>query len=135
MRYGFVWDIAPRHYNQSVDDPLNAPSRPLRQRADPHPQRIRGPALPRADFNDTMGATVHGGPNVRYSVFKPCSRVKSAEACVVVNFDKTPQTRCRELDGSSEEWRLQRRSMPTAPQPYRFGFTIPPHRLAVVVKQ
>ena len=25
MRYGFVWDLAPRHYNDSVDEPLTRP--------------------------------------------------------------------------------------------------------------
>ena len=25
MRYGLVWDLAPRHYNDSVDEPLTRP--------------------------------------------------------------------------------------------------------------
>lgn len=134
MRYGFVWDIAPRHYNQSVDDPLTHPlaryvSELIRIRKEYADLLFLG------RFNDTMGATVHGGPNVRYSVFKPLQPGKSAEACVVVNFDKTPQTVVVSLDGFSGKVEVATPFHADRPATLPIRLTIPPHRLAVVVKQ
>ena len=120
MRYGFVWDLAPRHYNASVDEPL---TRPLARYVS-ELIRIRkqyADLLFLGRFNDTMGATVDGGANVRYSVFKPLQAGKSGEACVVVNFDSTPQTVTVSLDGVSGTCRWQRRSMPIEPQPCPSG--------------
>jgi hypothetical protein len=134
MRYGFVWDLAPRHYNESVDEPL---TRPLARYVS-ELIRIRkqyADLLFLGRFNDTMGATVDGGANVRYSVFKPLQAGKSGEACVVVNFDSTPQTVTVNLDGVSGSVQVATpfHADRTAALPVRL--TIPPHQLAVVVKQ
>jgi hypothetical protein len=86
-------------------------------------------------FNDTMGATVHGGANVRYSVFKPLQAGKSGEACVVVNFDATPQTVDVSLDGLSGSVEVATPFRPDRPATLPVRLTIPPHQLAVVVKQ
>jgi Domain of unknown function (DUF6259) len=134
MRYGLVWDVAPRHYTASADELL---TRPLARYVS-ELIRIRkeyADLLFLGRFNDTMGATVHGGANVRYSVFKPLEAGKSGEACVVVNFDTVPQTVDVSLDGLSGNVKV---AMPfhadqTETLPVRI--TIPPHRLAVVVKQ
>ncbi len=134
MRYGFVWDLAPRHYNESVDEPL---TRPLARYVS-ELIRIRkqyADLLFLGRFNDTMGATVDGGANIRYSVFKPLQAGKSGEACVVVNFDSTPQTVTVNLDGVSGSVQVATpfHADRTAALPVRL--TIPPHQLAVVVKQ
>ncbi len=133
MRYGFVWDLAPRHYNASVDEPL---TRPLARYVS-ELIRIRkqyADLLFLGRFNDTMGATVHGGAYVRYSVFKPLEAGKSGEACVVVNFDTTPQTVTVNLDGVSGSVQVATpfHADRTANLPVQL--TIPPHQLVVVVK-
>jgi hypothetical protein len=134
MRYGFVWDVAPRHYDESVDEPLTRPfARYVSELI-----RIRKQYADLLFFerlNDTMGATVHGGTNVRYSVFKPLQLGKSGEACVVVNFDTTPQTVDVSLDGLSGDVEIARPFQPvqTAALPVRL--TIPPHQLAIVVQR
>jgi hypothetical protein len=68
MRYGLVWDLAPRHYNDSADEILTAPlaryvSELIRIRKQYEDLLFYG------RFSDTMGATVRGGENIRYSVF------------------------------------------------------------------
>lgn len=134
MRYGFVWDLAPRHYNDSVDEPL---TRPLARYVS-ELIRIRkeyADLLFLGRFNDTMGATVQGGPNVRYSVFKPLQSGKSGEACVVVNFDTTPQSVDVTLDGLSGDVVVARPFQPDQTVTLPVHLTIPPHQLAVVVKQ
>jgi hypothetical protein len=133
MRYGLVWDLAPRHYTASADEPLTRPlSRYVSELI-----RIRkqyADLLFLGRFNDTMGATVEGGANIRYSVFKPLQANKSGEACVVVNFDATPQTVTVSLDGLSGSVNVAApfQSDRTAMLPVQL--TIPPHQLAVVVK-
>lgn len=134
MRYGLVWDMAPRHYNESVDEPL---TRPLSQYVS-ELIRIRkqyADLLFLGRFNDTMGATVHGGANVRYSVFKPLQAGKSGEACVVVNFDATPQTVDVSLDGFSGNVKVATPFHADRIATLPVQLTIPPHQLAVVVKQ
>ena len=69
MRYGLVWDLAPRHYNDSVDEQLTRPlakyvSELIRIRKQYEDLLFFG------RFNDMLGATVQGGPDIRYSVFK-----------------------------------------------------------------
>ncbi len=134
MRYGFVWDLAPRHYNESVDEPLTRPfARYVSELI-----RIRKQYADLLFFgrlNDTMGAKVHGGANIRYSVFKPLQLGKSGEACVVVNFDTTSQTVDVSLDGLSGNVEIARPFHPvqTAALPVRL--TVPPHQLVVVVKR
>jgi hypothetical protein len=134
MRYGFVWDLAPRHYNESVDEPL---TRPLARYVS-ELIRIRkeyADLLFFGRFNDTMGATVEGGSNVRYSVFKPSKSGAPGEACVVVNFGATPQSVNVHLGGLSGEVTVatpfhadQRATLPAR-------LSIPAHSLAVVVKR
>lgn len=142
MRYGFVWDLAPRHYNASVDEEL---TRPFAQYVS-ELIRIRkeyADLLFLGRFNDTMGATVHAGPNVRYSVFKPLKSSKSGEteaannkeACVVVNFDTTPQTVEVNLDGISGDVKIATPFHADQSATLPVSLTIPPHQLAVVVKQ
>ncbi|HKN21839.1 MAG TPA: DUF6259 domain-containing protein [Terracidiphilus sp.] len=134
MRYGLVWDLAPRHYTASVDEPLMRPlSRYVSELI-----RIRkqyADLLFLGRFNDTMGATVDGGANIRYSVFKPLLANQSGEACVVVNFDATPQTVTVSFDGLSGDVQVATpfHADRTATLPVQL--TIPPHQLAVVVKQ
>ncbi len=133
MRYGFVWDMAPRHYSESVDEPL---TRPLARYVS-ELIRIRkqyADLLFLGRFNDTMGATVHGGPNIRYSVFKHLEPDKSGEACVVVNFDRTPQTVTVSLDGLSGSVEVATPFQADRQATLPVQLTIPPHQLAVVVK-
>lgn len=134
MRYGLVWDLAPRHYGESVDEPLTRPlaryvSELIRIRKDYAELLFFG------RFNDTRDATVHAGANVRYSVFRQLQVGKKGEACVVVNFDTAPQTVEVNLDGMSGNVEIVTpfHADRSATLPVRL--TIPPHRLAVVVKQ
>jgi hypothetical protein len=83
MRYGLVWAMQPRHYNDSMDEPLTRPlSRYVRELI-----RIRNKhkdLLFHGRFRDTIGAEVKAGPSVRFSVFE--GMVESGKACIVVNF-------------------------------------------------
>ena len=85
LRYGLVWDLAPRHYTDSMDEALTRPlSRYVSELI-----RIRkqyGSLLFHGRFNDTMGATVTGDSDIRFSVFKPMEPGSPGQACVVVNF-------------------------------------------------
>lgn len=134
MRYGLVWDMAPRHYTASVDEPLTRPlSRYVSELI-----RIRkqyADLLFFGRFNDTVGAAVRGGTNIRYSVFRPFEAGKSGEACVVVNFDDTPQTVTVSLDGRSGSVQVATPFHGDRVATLPVQLTIPPHQLAVVVKQ
>ncbi|MGA2531470.1 MAG: DUF6259 domain-containing protein [Candidatus Aminicenantales bacterium] len=83
MRYGLVWAMQPRHYNDSMDEPLTRPlSRYVQELI-----RIRNKhktLLFHGRFRDTLGAEVKAGPEVRYSVFEGLDT--PGKACVVVNF-------------------------------------------------
>ncbi|HEV2577443.1 MAG TPA: DUF6259 domain-containing protein [Acidobacteriaceae bacterium] len=134
MRYGFVWDLSPLHYTTSVDNPL---TRPLARYVS-ELIRIRkeyADLLFFGRFNDRMGATVHGGPNVRYSVFKPLKAGQSGEACVVVNFDTTPQTVDVNLDGASGQVEVATPFHADHAETLPVRLTIPPQQLAVIVKR
>jgi hypothetical protein len=89
MRYGLVWAVQPRHYNDSMDEPLTRPlSRYVQELI-----RIRSKhkeLLFFGRFRDTLGAQVTGGANVRYSVFEGLD--KPGKACVVVNFGNEEET-------------------------------------------
>ncbi len=89
MRYGLVWAVQPRHYNESMDEPLTRPlSRYVRELI-----RIRSKhqdVLFFGRFRDTRGAEVKAGPDVRYSVFEGMD--KPGKACVVVNFGDSAET-------------------------------------------
>ena len=83
MRYGLVWAVQPRHYNDSMDEPLTRPlSRYVKELI-----RIRGKhkeLLFHGRFRDTVGAEVKAGKEVRYSVFEGMD--KPGKACVIVNY-------------------------------------------------
>ena len=84
MRYGFVWAMAPWHYNASMDEAVTQPlSRYVGELI-----RIRkkhADILFTERFMDTIGATVKCGENSRFSVFEPMNN-KTRKAVVVVNF-------------------------------------------------
>jgi hypothetical protein len=83
MRYGLVWAVQPRHYNDSMDEPLTRPLSKYVQEL----IRIRAKhkdLLFLGRFCDTRGAEVKGGEHVRYSVFEGMD--SPGKACVVVNF-------------------------------------------------
>jgi hypothetical protein len=134
MRYGLVWDLAPRHYYDSVDEPL---TRPLsRYVSELIRIREKYPSLLfNGRFDDTMGATVRGGADIRYSVFEPLHSNQAARACVIVNFGDTPESAEVQLDGITGDVFVATpfRADRTAALPVQL--TIPPHQLAVVVKQ
>jgi len=84
MRYGFVWALAPRHYNDSMDE---AATRPL-SRYVSELIRIRKRhrhILFDGRYCDTEGADVRGGKWVRHSVHQ--SLDGRGKASVVVNYD------------------------------------------------
>ena len=89
MRYGLVWAVQPRHYNDSMDEALTRPlSRYVQELI-----RIRSKhkdVLFFGRFRDTLGAEVKGGKSVRYSVFEGMD--KPGKACVVVNFGDDEET-------------------------------------------
>ncbi len=88
MRYGFVWALAPRHYNSSMDDPLTRPlSRYVQQLI-----RIRKEypgLLFHGRFVDTEGATATANAMVRYSVFEGMHD-STHKGVVVVNYGSSP---------------------------------------------
>ncbi len=135
MRYGMVWDLAPRHYNDSVDDPL---TRPLARYVS-ELIRIRkeyANLLFYGRFNDTTGATVKGGgPYIRYSVFDPFHSGNSGRACVIVNFGNSPASVEVNLDGMTGNVRIAAPFQADRTDSLPVRMTIPPDRLAVVVKQ
>jgi hypothetical protein len=89
MRYGLVWAVQPRHYNDSMDEHLTQPlSRYVQELI-----RIRAKhkdVLFFGRFRDTRGAEVKGGDHVRYSVFEGLDA--PGKACVVVNFGNEEET-------------------------------------------
>jgi hypothetical protein len=134
MRYGLVWDLAPRHYNDSADEPL---TRPL---ADYVSQLIKirkqfEDLLFFGRFNDTMGATVEGGPDIRYSVFKSMNPDNKDVASVVVNFGDTPESASIHMDGMSGDVTVAAPDQPDRQAALPLQVSIPPHRLVVVVKR
>jgi hypothetical protein len=83
MRYGLVWAVQPRHYNDSMDEPLT------RRLSEYVRELIRIRAKHRdllflGRFRDTLGAEMKAGKDVRYSVFEGMD--KPGKACVVVNY-------------------------------------------------
>ena len=90
MRYGLVWALAPRHYNDAVDEPLT------RRLARYVHELIRirkrhEDVLFLGRFLDTRGATVRGGgKQPRYSVFESLDGRR--KGCVVVNHDNRPMS-------------------------------------------
>jgi hypothetical protein len=85
MRYGMVWALAPRHYHDSIDEPLTRPLARYVQEL----IRIRSKhreVLFHGRFRDTLGAEVRGHPDLRYSVFRSTQEKEARQACVVVNY-------------------------------------------------
>jgi hypothetical protein len=134
MRYGMVWALAPRHYNDSADESL---TRPLAQYV-AELIRIRKqfePLLFFGRFNDAMGATVKGGADIRYSVFTPFKAGTSGRACVVVNFGDAPESAQVNLDGQDGDVTVATPFQADRKAALPLQLTIPPHQLAVVIKE
>ena len=134
MRYGLVWDLAPRHYNDSVDEPLTRPlaryvSELIRIRKEFQDLLFFG------RFNDTMGATVQGGPDIRYSVFKSMDANNKDVASVIVNFGDAPESATLNMEGLSGNVTVATPEQPDRRAMLPLQISIPPHRLAVVVKR
>jgi hypothetical protein len=87
MRYGLVWALAPRHYNDSMDEALTRPLSRYVQELIRIRRRHAG-LLFHGRFRDTLGAEVKAGPEVRYSVFE--AGEGAGKAVVVVNFGREP---------------------------------------------
>jgi hypothetical protein len=133
MRYGMVWALAPRHYNDSLDEPLQRPlSRYVAELI-----RIRKQyrdVLFDGRFQDTIGGSVEGDKDVRYSVFE--NTAATARAMVVVNYGDRPETAkviMAGADGRDVEiaapFELDRKGK------LPLSLTIPPRRCVVVVLQ
>jgi len=134
MRYGFVWDLAPRHYTASADEELTRPlaryvSELIRIR-----EEFAGLLL-LGRFNDTMGATVTGDVDIRFSVFGPLKMGGQGRAVVVVNFGDKPEAANVRMDGMSGEV--------TVAEPFQVDRTeilpvklmVPGHTVEVIVRQ
>jgi hypothetical protein len=100
MRYGFVWALAPRHYNASMDDPLTRPlseyvSELIRIRKEHSDLLFHG------RFDDTDGASVTSSGTVRYSVFEGMNN-PAEKGVVVVNYEDDPAEATVSVPGASE---------------------------------
>jgi hypothetical protein len=134
MRYGLVWALAPRHYNDSVDEIL---TRPLARYVS-ELIRIRkkyADILFYGSFNDTIGATVRGDADIRYSVFKPLQSNNPSRACVLVNFGDTGESAEINIEGVIGEVIIATPFHPDRKATLPVRISIPPHQLAVVVKE
>ena len=134
MRYGFVWALAPRHYNESVDEPL---TRPLARYVS-ELIRIRkenADLLSFGRFNDTTGATVTGGPDIRYSVFGPLQPGSQGRACVVVNFSDKAESAEVNLDGLVGKVTISVPFQPDHKAILPVKLAVPAHTAAVLVKR
>ena len=134
MRYGLVWDLAPRHYNDSADESLTRPlakyvSELIRIRKEFEDLLFFG------RFNDTMGATVQGAADIRYSVFKSMSPRSKDAAIVIVNFGDMPESATVNIDGANGEAIVATPDRPDRQAVLPLHLSIPPHQLAVVVKR
>ena len=133
MRYGLVWDLAPRHYNDSVDEPHTRPLagyvaeliRIRKQYAD---------ILFNGRFNDTLGASVRGDADIRYSVFKSSQSSNPSRACVIVNFGDAPESVEVTFDGLDGAVTVATPFNPDRQTDLPVRVSIPPHQLAVIVK-
>ena len=135
MRYGLVWDIAARHYNESADEELTRPlARYLNEMI-----RIRKQyqdLLFLGRFGDTIGASVSAGADVQYSVFDSLSPGNRDRATVLINFDYKPTDATLSIPGRSGQMveisapfeKDRRATLPVT-------VTIPPNRCVVVVSR
>jgi hypothetical protein len=134
MRYGMVWALAPRHYNDSVDEIL---TRPLARYVG-ELIRIRKQyedLLFYGRFNDTIGATVQGDVDIRYSVFRSTKANDPSLACVVVNFGDAPESAEVNFQGVSGEIVIATPFNPERGAHLPVRLSILPHELAVIVKR
>ncbi len=133
MRYGLVWDLAPRHYNDSLDEPL---TRPLAQYVSELIRiRTKYPDLLfHGRFKDTLGGQVKMDRDMRFSIFEPLEVGSPRRACVVVNYGEREAS--AEIAFAGKEGHQAEVSAPFQPDrttvlPARV--TIPAHHLAVIV--
>jgi hypothetical protein len=135
MRYGLVWDLAPRHYNDSVDDTL---TRPL-ARYVAELIRIRKQyqdLLFDGRFNDTLGADVTSQADIRYSVFNSLDPGNRNRAAVVVNFGNQPETAAISFPGrDGEAVEISAPFEPDRKASLPLHLTIPPSRCVVIVSR
>jgi len=132
MRYGLVWAVQPRHYNDSMDELLTQPlSRYVQELI-----RIRTKhkeLLFHGRFRDTVGAEVKAGRHVRYSVFDGFD--KPDKACVVVNYGRADST--AELSwpgGEGQTVEILKPFHPDAADKLPVKIQLAPRTCAVVVK-
>ena len=133
MRYGMVWALAPRHYNDSVDEIL---TRPLTRYVS-ELIRIRKKyenLLFYGRFHDTLGASVRGDPDIRYSVFKSAQPNSPSQACVVVNFGDSPESAEINFEGVSGSVVIATPFKPDRNADLPVRLSIPAHQLEVVVR-
>jgi hypothetical protein len=129
-----VWALAPRHYNDSVDEILTRPlaryvSELIRIRKKYEDLLFYG------RFSDTTGATLQGDPDIRYSVFQSSQANDSSQACVVVNFGDTPESAELNFEGASSGVVIASPFNPDRDARLPVHLSIPPHQLAVIVKR
>lgn len=134
MRYGFVWDMAPRHYNESVDEPLTRPlaryvSELIRIR------KAHEDLLFLGRFKDTMGATVTGDADIRYSVFEPMQPGGHARACVIVNFGDKPESAEVRMDGLSGDVTVAAPFQADRKATLPVKLTVPAHTVEALIKR
>jgi hypothetical protein len=133
MRYGLVWAVQPRHYNDSMDEPLTRPlSKYVKELI-----RIRAKhkdVLFLGRFRDTRGAEVKGGEHLRYSVFEGMGR--TGQACVVVNFgneDETAEVTWQRGEGRPVE--ILKPFQPDATENLPVKVKLAPRTCAVIVEK
>ena len=135
MRYGMVWDVAPQHYQRSMDE---AQTRPL-SRYVQELMRIRGQyreLLFQGRFDETFGVTVKAKSDIRYSVFTALDPADKRRACVVVNLGDGAEGAEVSFDGAAG--RHARVSAPFEADRsvvLPLHLTIPVHRCAVIVEE
>ncbi|HKF06140.1 MAG TPA: DUF6259 domain-containing protein [Candidatus Sulfotelmatobacter sp.] len=134
MRYGMVWALAPRHYNDSVDEILTRPlaryvSELIRIRKQYEDLLFYG------RFNDTLGATVQGDADIRYSVFRSLKTNDPSLACVVVNFGDAPESAEVNFQSVTGDVVVATAFNPERGAHLPLRLSIPPHQLAVIVKR
>lgn len=134
MRYGMVWALAPRHYNDSVDETL---TRPLARYVS-ELIRIRKKYenfLFYGRFDDMKGATLRGDSDILYSVFSAADASDGSRACVVVNFGDISETADVDFEGASGETvTIASPFQPEREARLPVHLSIPAHQLAVIVK-
>ncbi len=132
MRYGLVWAVQPRHYNDSMDEPLT------RRLSEYVRELIRIRAKHRdllflGRFRDTLGAEVKAGKDVRYSVFEGMD--KPGKACVVVNYgNREAGAEVTWPGGEGETVEILKPFHPEAEEKLPVKVRLAPRTCAVIVK-